>query len=226
MIIGFNTDVKFRGKTYHAQTEDHGQSNPRVETLVYIAGNILDSFRTSYADMLAEGYDEARVVQLMENQHRRVIEQIRAGGYLSDEERAALEKETEDKLTVIGAISDDERSFDDLVWDWLVNEMVEEEVELIMSTDGELVAGRTVELRLKASKNITRGLVAGAKLTIRFISTVAEPLLVFEGETDRMGECVARFELPAMGGGTAAIIVKCDSELGTSELRQLVQRAA
>ncbi|MEM7249275.1 MAG: hypothetical protein AAF533_28440 [Acidobacteriota bacterium] len=226
MIIGFNTDIKFRGKVFHAQTEDHGTENPMIETLVYIGGHIHDAFQTHYADMMTDGLDEAKIVQLMENQHRRIIGLIRSGHFLSDEEKAEMEREMEEKLHVIGGASGDERSFDELVSNWIDNEMEEEEVELIMSTDGELVAGSTCELRLKASKSLSRGAVANASLTINFISTVSEPTVVFEGQTDRMGECVAAFTLPSLNDGNAAIIVKCESELGTSELRQLVQRAA
>ena len=226
MIVGFNTDIKHRGRVFHCQTEDKGKNNPLIETLVYTKGQILDAHQTRYEDLVESGYDEKKVVQLMEDQHRRVIALIKSDHYLTDEEKAQVAREQAEKERVIGAASADERHLDELILDWIENEMEHEEVELIMSTDSELVAGGTVELRLKASKNISRGLVAGAKITIRFISTVAEPAVVFEGVTDRMGECLARFELPALRDGNAAIIVRADSEYGSSELRQLVKRAA
>ena len=43
MIVGFNTDIKHRGRVYHAQTEDKGKDNPLIETLVYTKGQILDT---------------------------------------------------------------------------------------------------------------------------------------------------------------------------------------
>ena len=226
MIVGFNTDIKHRGKVFHCQTEDKGKDNPLVETLVYTKGQILDAHQTRYEELLRAGYEEQKVVQMMEDQHRRVIALIKSGHYLTEEEKATVARELAEKERVIGAASADEKHLDELILDWINNEMEHEEVELIMSTDSELVAGSAIELRLKASKNISRGLVSGAKITIRFISTVSEPVVVFEGTTDRMGQCVARFQLPPLRDGNGAIIVRADSELGSSELRQLVQRAA
>jgi hypothetical protein len=66
--------------------------------------------------------------------------------------------------------------------------------------------------------------VAGARISIKLISTVAEPLVLFDGVTDRMGECVARFAIPPAQGGNSAIIVRADSDFGSSELRQLVKK--
>ena len=41
VITGFNSDVKYRGLVYHVQTEDKGQVNPLIETLIYRGGEIL-----------------------------------------------------------------------------------------------------------------------------------------------------------------------------------------
>ena len=227
MIVGFNTDIKHRGRTYHVQTEDHGLKNPLVESLVYLSGGrIIDKHQSRYEEMIDGGVDEARVVQLMENQHRRVIQLIKSDHYLSDEEKAQVAKEQEEKLRVIGAASEDERPFDELVGAWLDEQEEDEEIELIMQTGGPLVLGRKTELRLKVAKSVSRGAVAGARLRITLISTVGEPELLFDGETDRMGEARVDLTLPALEGGNAAIIVKCESEFGAAELRQLVQRAA
>ena len=224
MIIGFNTDVKHRGHVFHAQTEDKGLENPLIETLVYTKGQIHEAHHTRYDDIIASGYDEKVVIRLMEDQHRRVIALIKTGHYLTDEEKVQVEKERAEKDRAIGSMTQDERFLDEIVRDWINNEMEQEEVELIMSTGSEIVAGLPVELRLKASKNISRGVVAGAKIVIRLISTTAEPRVLFEGETDRMGECVAGFALPAADGAHMAIIVRADSDFGSAELRQLVTK--
>lgn len=227
MIVGFNTDIKHRGRVYHCQTEDKGKDNPLVESLLYSKGQILEALQTRYDDMIQAGeYDEKRVVKIMDEQHARGIALIKSGKYMTDEEKALVAKEQAEKERVIGAASESERPLDELVADWINNEMEHEQVELIMSTSSDLVAGAAVELRLKAAKNISRALVAGAKISVKLISTVAEPKVVFSGTTDRMGECLARFDLPPLPDGNAAIIVRADSELGSSELRQLVKRSA
>lgn len=225
MIVGFNTDIKHRGKVYHCQTEDKGTDNPLIETLVYTGGQILDAHQTKYDELARGAFDEKQVVLLMEDQHRRVIGLIKGDHYLTEEEKAEVAAEQAERMQVIGAAAEDEAHLDELIRDWINNEMEHEEVELIMSTDSELVAGQPVELRLKASKNISRGLVAGAAITVKLISTVSEPTLLFQGETDRMGECVARFTLPALAEGNAAIIVRADADLGSAELKQLLKKA-
>src|SRR4051794_22707590 len=35
MITGYNTDVRYRERVFHVQTEDKGLQNPSIETVVY-----------------------------------------------------------------------------------------------------------------------------------------------------------------------------------------------
>jgi hypothetical protein len=79
MITGYNTDVRHGEVVFHVQTEDKGTSNPFIESLVYVGGQVLASKRASYADLLAEGKDEKEIVALMDHQHRTMIAAIRHG---------------------------------------------------------------------------------------------------------------------------------------------------
>jgi hypothetical protein len=82
VITGFNTDIRHGDRVFHVQTEDRGIGNPIVESLVYVGGQILLSKRSAYADLVAEGQvDEKAVRQLMDLQHRRIIEAIRRGRF-------------------------------------------------------------------------------------------------------------------------------------------------
>src|SRR5437764_10254800 len=81
MITGHNTDINHNGVVYHVQTEDKGKSNPVVETLVYKGGEILDARRTSYIEIIKDGYDEKKIIDLIEQQHRTMITEIRGGKY-------------------------------------------------------------------------------------------------------------------------------------------------
>ena len=82
MITGFNTDIKHGDRVFHVQTEDRGAGNPIVESLVYVGGQILLSKRSPYADLIVDGkVDEPAVRQLMDLQHRRIIEAIRRGRF-------------------------------------------------------------------------------------------------------------------------------------------------
>ena len=80
MITGFNTDVDYRGKTFHVQTEDKGLDNPIIESLIYIGGEILGAVRTPYTDLFPPGeYDEKKIIQRMEDQHREVMGDAKRG---------------------------------------------------------------------------------------------------------------------------------------------------
>jgi hypothetical protein len=79
MITGYNTDVRHGEVVFHVQTEDKGVSNPYIESLVYVGGQVLASKRASYAEMIAEGKEEKEIVAFMDHQHRTMIAAIRHG---------------------------------------------------------------------------------------------------------------------------------------------------
>jgi hypothetical protein len=81
VITGYNTDVKHRNRVFHIQTEDKGEANPCVESLVYVGGEIVASKRTSYADVIKRGHDDHAVQDLMEQQHRTMIAAIQRGRF-------------------------------------------------------------------------------------------------------------------------------------------------
>lgn len=82
MITGFNTDIRHGDRVFHVQTEDRGTGNPIVESLVYVGGQILLSKRSPYTDLVIDGKpDEKAIRQLMDLQHRRIIEAIRRGRF-------------------------------------------------------------------------------------------------------------------------------------------------
>ena len=81
MITGFNTDVKYKGVVYHVQTEDKGQANPLIETLIYKGGEILGSRRLPYSDLVKGPADEATITRLMEDQHKGMIMEVKRGRF-------------------------------------------------------------------------------------------------------------------------------------------------
>ena len=108
MITGFNTDVPYKGEVFHVQTEDKGKDNPMVESLIYKGGEILGARRTAYSKFLHNGYDEKTVIKFMEDQHRRIIEEIKRGAF--------------DK-SAVGLLSDDtdvgDQSLDQVILNYL-----------------------------------------------------------------------------------------------------------
>jgi hypothetical protein len=79
VITGFNTDVEHDGVTYHVQTEDKGLKSPLILSLVYVGGTILASKRTPYDDLLATGFDEKKLAERLQRQHKLICAAIHTG---------------------------------------------------------------------------------------------------------------------------------------------------
>ncbi len=107
MLTGYNTDFSYRGKSFHVQTEDSGIKNPVIVTLLYKEGKILSSRKVSYADILkADCLDDA-VRELMKEQHKQMMKNLKDGKFDDDKEvMAAPESQTE-------------KSLDDVILDYL-----------------------------------------------------------------------------------------------------------
>src|SRR5260370_24296294 len=80
-VVGYNHNVKDRGRLFHIQTEDSGVKNPHVITHVFVGGNVIATKKISYADILdAENLPDA-VRQLMEMQHKEILRNLINGVY-------------------------------------------------------------------------------------------------------------------------------------------------
>jgi hypothetical protein len=78
MVMGFNTRVEHNGVVYHIQTEPRKDS--RIETVVYLGGAIIHSLKTSCRELLdSPAHSDETLKRRLEEQHRQVIERIRAG---------------------------------------------------------------------------------------------------------------------------------------------------
>lgn len=84
MVPGFNTDFKYRGETYHVQTEDNGVANPVVVTLLYHKGAILASRRTPYHELAGKPGFESELMGLMKAQHKDLMRALLAGAFDKD----------------------------------------------------------------------------------------------------------------------------------------------
>lgn len=81
VLHGFNTNVNYKGKVYHVQTEESGKLQPHIITHVFFQGNIVATEKTSYGYLLDRDRDnvDELVVKLMRKQHRQMIERLLAG---------------------------------------------------------------------------------------------------------------------------------------------------
>jgi hypothetical protein len=239
VITGFNTDVKHGTRVFHIQTEDKGEPNPYIESLIYVGGEILASKRTSYAEVLKDNQDDRAIHDLMEQQHRTMIAAIQRGRFdgpngslrVPDDlaPRRASEAAVAAPLPAVPSApapartETGDRTLDQMVLDYLASE---EQLELTLSPVPDLVAGRPAEFRIKAETSPSRQPVPGASVQVRLLSTIARPKTLFQGKTGNDGGCAVKFAVPSFSDGNAAAVVRVTSASGSTEVKCSVKRKA
>lgn len=78
---GFNHNVTYAGQTFHVQTEDSGLRAPHITTVLFAGGNIITSIRQSYADKITVPNVGPLVVKLMQQQHKAMLRNLKAGRF-------------------------------------------------------------------------------------------------------------------------------------------------
>lgn len=231
MITGYNTDIKHDDRVYHVQTEDKGRSNPTIESLIYVGGEILAAHKQSYADRLENGADEKAIADLMELQHKTMIAAIKRGRFDRKLKRKLGELDEEVPAHTVAQVVPEteeggsDKSLDQVILDYLASEAESEHLELNLSDEIDFIAGRPFELKVQALRSLSRKPIVGATVEVKLISTIEPPRVLFRGETDANGSAVVRAAIPPLREGTAAVIVAAQSELGNDELKQLVKKA-
>lgn len=251
MITGYNTDVRHGEVVFHVQTEDKGVSNPYIESLVYVGGQVLASKRASYADLLAEGKEEREIIALMDHQHRTMIAAIRHGKL--DAKLASLKASrqtdayratetppspqpvpgwTPPPLPAVPAAAGrpgipqkpaaPERSLDQVILEYLTSEADQEQLVLLLEDEKDLTLGQRATLVLRASSSKSGQPIVGTQVSVRMISTVVEPRVLASGRTDDQGLLTLGFDIPQVGRGTSALIINAISDIGRAELKHLL----
>lgn len=81
-LLGYNNNVRHRGRVFHIQTEDSGLKHPHVITHLFAdGGRILKTVKTSYAEHVGTEKLEAKVRELMKAQHKSMFMSLRDGEF-------------------------------------------------------------------------------------------------------------------------------------------------
>ncbi|MDQ1347292.1 MAG: hypothetical protein QG573_661 [Acidobacteriota bacterium] len=275
MITGYNTDVRHAETVVHVQTEDKGRGNPFIESVIYVAGRVVATKRSSYAQLLEGGKGDPEIAALMDHQHRTIVAAIRAGrfdGKLQGIKKpagaaAAATAQPESPevhaqtLMQTGAIpsgrpgpgapadpveeldasmggtppelaeipelddldeTDEGPTLDQVILDYLSTEAEHEQLVLAMDGQEEIQPGKVNNLTLRAYSSKSGLPLAGVHVSVKMLSTVADPRTLLVGETDDVGAVEMRLDVPAFARGSAALIISGSSELGRAEIKQLL----
>ena len=165
MITGFNTEIEHQGTVFHVQTEDKGLDNPVIETIIFTAGEILDSKRTSYAELAGSGnYSEDEILQRMENQHQGMIREIINGRFSGDE------------ALPFGHAIMTNRSLDEVVVAFLQEAEAVEAIKLELMDEQALVEGTSSSMTIRVLEEGSDRPLDSAQVTVMVKTTVPPSL--------------------------------------------------
>lgn len=92
--LGYNTNVRHKGKLYHIQTEDSGVERPHIITHLFAdGGRIVSSKKSTYAQHVGTEEYPGIVKKMMQEQHKGMFIALRDGVY-DDPEPASTEAKT------------------------------------------------------------------------------------------------------------------------------------
>lgn len=230
VLTGFNTDIEHSGTVYHVQTEDKGRANPLVESLVYARGEILYSRRTPYHDLVEQKVDKDTIATLMERQHRAIVDAVAEGGLdqltgpdgeVADDDDTTITHSEEEQQAGAG----EEPSLDQVILDYLEAQRGRAHLILRAAGDHDFVYDGKATISITAVDSHAHKAQTGVRVSVLFKST-ADPrrLVLAEGETDDSGCFLAETKLPPFNGGTSAVVITAESDLGQSEIKHLVHK--
>lgn len=79
-LLGYNNNVRHRGRIFHIQTEDSGVNSPRIMTHLFAdGGRIVKSTRTDYSEHLEQEDMAVIVKNMMKEQHKAMFVALRSG---------------------------------------------------------------------------------------------------------------------------------------------------
>ena len=81
-LLGFNNNVRHKGRVFHIQTEDSGIRHPHVITHLFAdGGRILKTTKTSYAEHVGTPTMAETVREMMKEQHKAMFIALRDGQF-------------------------------------------------------------------------------------------------------------------------------------------------
>lgn len=132
MLLGYNHNIVHKGITFHVQTEDNGKDNPVIVTHLFIGGNIIATKKTSYMDIIKVNDLEKIIAEIMKEQHKKMMMELKDGVYDSHAlvlellkeqnqiKQGTIEKPVTKEEEKTLNIDDETKNLDEVILDYLV----------------------------------------------------------------------------------------------------------
>ncbi len=198
MIFGFNTDIRVGKIAYHVQTEDRGQTNPVIDTTVYVGGRVMHKRATSYQKLFeSPDYSPQILRQCLEEQHRGIIDELRSGALKIDLPAQPARPASAAALPVSpGAHSG---------------------IHVQLMNPASWLAAGTATLKVEVKNSTTFEPVPSVRVMAK-IDGISGPVN-FSALTDAQGRAEIAFPLPRMGPGGANLVIHATGMAGDDEIK-------
>lgn len=243
MITGYNTDVRHGELVVHVQTEDKGRDKALIESVLYVGGRVVATKRSTYSEILTGGGGDAEIAQQMDHQHRTILAAIKSGRFddrlqgakpggaapdrseaeaLTVMRTAALAQAALDQAGEAEEEEDEGPTLDQVILEYLSTEAEHDQLLLVLDGQEEIQPGRVNALTLRAFSSKSGLPLPGVQISVKMLSTVADPRTLLTAETDDVGALEMQLDVPQYARGTAALIISGSSDLGRAEIKQLL----
>jgi len=192
MQFGHNSNVSVAGRTFHVQTEDRGTTQARIDTAVYFHGRVLHRRTNNYSDLLPLTPDREQALKLrVDEQHRKVVEEIRSGKLEFSETKSAEPMGPRQSPVSMG-----------------------HHLELLNVKTW--LSGKRAFLQVVVHDQ-TQKAVEGAKVTARVEGAVRPTS--FCTETGPFGHAQFEFDMPPLAGPDVALVIESAKGAAQGQLR-------
>lgn len=186
MITGHNSNAVVRGVTYHVQTEARKAGHPFIDSLIFLKGRVLHRRSASFEELLPlTSEKEPQLQKRVDDQHHRVLEELRAGKVPLDGGPAAQPAPAPNPAEETAAAGEWKLDFLN-PQGWLARGHGHIEVCLLEKDSLEPVAGAEILAEIEGAAIPTQ---ASAK-------------------TGQDGKAAIDFRMPALGAGEAALVIR------------------
>ena len=178
-----------------------------------MGGEILDSYRGTYEDLLGDfPLQDSAIQARMDDQHKSVIRDIKNGKY---------DTTPNDPLMAERSVFND-KPLDQAILEYLQAEGDTDTLELVLDEPPTPKFGERFQVRIRARLCVSQNPVAGADVAVRLISSLKKAGTLTTGRTDADGSFSTQVELPPSQPGHCALLISCASEFGNDEIRALI----
>lgn len=196
---GINTQIKYKGLSFHIQTQDKGESAKYIESFIYKAGKIIYSRKTPYTSLINRPDFKQQMIQLMKKQHLTFIHEISDGKcdrYLSLPEKPG---------------SDPQKPHSPLRAQEMANKG-QKALEINLVQFSIPSSSQPLSFALEVRQSSPSRPVSFSQVTTRALTEISKEYLLFDGYTDEDGKLTLGFPIPEFPGKKFTLSIKAEKK--------------